>query len=228
MIVCYHRSSSLGTLEFCEQKYFLQYNLSLKDKTNKKAIWARAGELVPKERPGDFNQSLMELGATICLPRKPKCDPCPLACFCVAKEQGLQAVLPEKTPKKKPKPVTMHAVYAVDKERFLLVKRPSKGLLASMWELPCVEASGPLDDVFTDLLGIDVRVGPPMGEIVHVFSHRRQTTIIHPVRGDWDQLDVIQWYSAARWTSEGELKDMGLPKQTRKMLDVAQATECDR
>jgi A/G-specific adenine glycosylase len=61
----------------------------------KARLWALARELVPAERPGDFNQALMELGATVCTPRAPRCADCPVARVCVARDKGLSAVLPE-------------------------------------------------------------------------------------------------------------------------------------
>jgi A/G-specific adenine glycosylase len=61
----------------------------------KARLWALAGELVPADRPGDFNQALMELGATVCTPRAPRCADCPVASACVAREKGLSALLPE-------------------------------------------------------------------------------------------------------------------------------------
>jgi A/G-specific adenine glycosylase len=75
----------------------------------KNQLWQRAAELVPQNRPGDFNQALMELGATVCTPRSPRCEQCPLRETCNARRQGLVDVLPEKVPRAAAESVKMSA-----------------------------------------------------------------------------------------------------------------------
>lgn len=93
--------------------------------------------LVPEDRPGDFNQALMELGATVCTPRSPECDRCPVAVLCRARANGTVAERPR--PKRKralPEDDVATAVLVSPSGRYLLVRRPEEGLLGGMWEFP--------------------------------------------------------------------------------------------
>ncbi len=103
----------------------------------KKAVDAALRAVMPLSCPGDFNQALMELGATVCLPNgAPLCDRCPAREFCAACREGLAGQLPVKPPKKGRK-VEERTVYIILKDgRVALRKRPGKGLLADLWEYP--------------------------------------------------------------------------------------------
>jgi len=100
--------------------------------------------------PGDFNQAMMELGALVCTPVNPDCAHCPLAAACAARKSGTQADYPVK-PGRKPLPVRkVTAVIVRDaKGRVLLVQNREGGLLKGLWELPAVEASAGLTQVFS-------------------------------------------------------------------------------
>jgi len=104
-----------------------------------------AAALVPEDRPGDFNQALMELGATLCTPRSPDCQACPLAAFCQARALGAQERRP-RPPAKRTVPERVIATAVVDDGtgRLLLVRRPPDGLLGGLWEFPGAEV--PVDD----------------------------------------------------------------------------------
>ena len=105
----------------------------------KKKLWAIAEDLVPRSSPGDYNQALMELGATVCTPKLPKCFVCPVREHCKAVQEANPETLPVKLPKKKPKAVT-HVVIAAERNgRYLFEQRPSEGLWSNMWQLPTWE-----------------------------------------------------------------------------------------
>lgn len=93
--------------------------------------------IMPKDRPGDYNQALMELGAMVCIPNgKPLCETCPLMHLCRAFKEETQAKIPVKPPKKERR-IEQRAVMLVQcGDKFILHKRPKKGLLAGLWELP--------------------------------------------------------------------------------------------
>jgi A/G-specific adenine glycosylase len=104
-----------------------------------------ARALLPMDRPGDFNQALMELGATVCLPgASPLCCACPLAGSCAGFREGVQGTLPFKSPKKPRAVRDITVIIIKDKDRVLLVRRNPKGLLAGLWGP--VAADGWLDE----------------------------------------------------------------------------------
>lgn len=134
----------------------------------KPVFHAYADALTPQTRPGDYAQAVMDLGATICTPRKPACGLCPWRTPCKARLDGTPETLPRKTPKK-PKPVRHGIAYVVRRPdgAWLLETRPEKGLLGGMLGWPGTEWSDaptpapPLQADWQDLPG-DVR---------HTFTH---------------------------------------------------------
>jgi len=121
-----------------------------------------AGELVDPERPGDFNQALMELGALTCVPRSPRCEACPLSSVCLALERGTVEERPRPRAKKPVPEVDVAVVVAVARDisgglRFLLRKRPDTGLLAGMWEFPGVDVDKERADVGSAALRSAIR-----------------------------------------------------------------------
>lgn len=129
---------------------------------------------MPKERPGDFNQALMELGAVVCLPNgAPGCSVCPLALGCVARREGIAQKLPTK-PKKKARKIQERTIFLLFSHgNIVLRKRSSTGLLAGMWELPGVEEKLSVREA-QDMLnrwGIRASACQPIGEAKHVFTH---------------------------------------------------------
>jgi A/G-specific adenine glycosylase len=100
---------------------------------------ARAAEMVDPDRPGDWNQALMELGATVCTPRSPQCSSCPWETSCGARAAGTQAKRPAKAPRRPVPTVDLGLAVAHAGGRVLLTKRPYGGLLAGMWAFPEVE-----------------------------------------------------------------------------------------
>ena len=97
-------------------------------------------EIMPQDRPGDFNQALMELGATVCVPNgDPHCTKCPLAHICQANIYNRTSEIPVKKAKK-PRRIEEKTVFVIrDGEHFAIHKRPEKGLLSGMYELPNVQ-----------------------------------------------------------------------------------------
>jgi len=131
------------------------------------------------ERSGDFNQSLMELGATVCLPNgKPLCDKCPVMHLCKAFHEGKETVLPVKSGTKARR-VEKRVVYVISYgERILLHRRAKKGLLAGLWEFPNVLTEGKglaparLSEMLKDLNGNDADFKIKKGKKAkHIFSH---------------------------------------------------------
>ena len=115
----------------------------IKSTAGQKELWKRAGVLVtalPEEMaPGDLNQGLMELGATLCTPTSPRCLLCPIATACIANTTGRQSELPVIAPRKKQSELQLLArdlVWMCDGREIVLGKREAKGLFGGLWELP--------------------------------------------------------------------------------------------
>jgi A/G-specific adenine glycosylase len=140
-------------------------------------LWSLAEDNVPPGRAGDYNQALMDLGATVCLPHNPTCPICPLADLCQSRRLGLQ----EQRPILKPRPKGPHYIVtaAVLKRdgKVLLAKRPSKGLLGGMWEFPGGKTEpeetlqGCLTREIREELGVEIHVGEPFGVYQHAYTH---------------------------------------------------------
>lgn len=102
-------------------------------------LWGLAAALVPGDAAGDFNQSMMELGALVCLPRQPQCLICPIASHCEANRLGLVDELPVKVARRKPVAVAHHVVAIQSRGQWLFEQRPGVGLWSNMWQLPTAE-----------------------------------------------------------------------------------------
>ncbi len=131
-------------------------------------------EVIPADAASDFNQGLIELGAIVCVPNgEPKCDSCPLAHLCRAKEQGIQMELPVKTKAKARRIEKRTVLIFRDNEMVAIRKRPTKGLLAGLYELPNVEGHLTRKEVieYGKSIGLTpVRV-KKMSAAKHIFSH---------------------------------------------------------
>ncbi len=140
----------------------------------KKRVEAEISAIIPKERAGDFNQSLMELGAMVCLPNgAPKCGECPLREICRAHEQGMEESLPVKAPKKSRKVEERTLFLLTCRGKLALNRRPEKGLLAGMWELPGVpgKQKEPEAREALEAWGIQVKDLQKLVEAKHIFTH---------------------------------------------------------
>ena len=147
----------------------------------KKRLWELAGELVPGERPGDFNQALMELGATVCTPRAPNCKNCPWSERCEARRQGLVEVLPELPPRAAPTRVRVALAVVRSRGRVLVVETPEDApRWAGLWTFPHVElranesAEAAAMRAARDA-GSAVRIGVPAGRVEHAITRFRIT-----------------------------------------------------
>jgi A/G-specific adenine glycosylase len=107
-----------------------------------KRVWETAENLIPAKRPGDFNQALMELGATVCFSDNPQCLLCPLISHCQASRQGLQAELPEMPKAQETLGIIMAALFIGRKGRILVRKRSQEERwLKGLWEFPSAQGA---------------------------------------------------------------------------------------
>ncbi len=181
-----------------------------------KILWGLAAEHLPKGQAGDYNQALMDLGATICLPKNPRCLICPLMKLCKARELGIQ----EKRPVLKPKKSTPHYVHAaaviVRRGKVLLMKRPSKGLLGGMWEFPNARVNGDpakeLAKAIQTATRLKVKRKDALGIVKHAYTHFKVT-----VHAFCAELVSMPDDENLKWVKAGELGDYPMGKVDRQI-----------
>ena len=140
----------------------------------KKKITQEARRVLPEERPGDFNQALMELGAVICVPNgQAKCAECPIAFTCLAHRHDKADMIPVKAPKKARTQDNRTVFIIQDGECTAIRKRPEKGLLAGLYELPNIQGHLKNEDalLYVKELGLDPLYIEELPPAKHIFSH---------------------------------------------------------
>ena len=158
----------------------------LKD-TTKKRVENQLLEVMSGSRPGDFNQAMMELGATVCIPNgKPKCEICPWENICLAHLEGREEEFPKKEPKKKRIIEKKTILIIQDANKSALHKRPAKGLLAGLYEFPSLEGHQTEKRVLEYLkkTGLEVLRIQKMDSSKHIFSHKEWHMIAYQIRVD--------------------------------------------
>ena len=176
----------------------------------KPELVALAERLTPTDRPGDYAQAVMDLGATICTPRSPACGVCPWVTSCMARQAGIHGELPRKSPKPE-KPVRRGTLWIGHRDGALLVeRRPDRGLLGGMlgfpgdgWDGAGGPAPAPAD-------------WQPVGEVRHTFTHFQLILQVLTARvdGPADRGD---------WLSRSAFRPADLPTVMRKAWDLARS-----
>ena len=196
------------------------------DPRTQRKLLVLATSLVPAKHPGDFNQALMDLGATICRPKNPACATCPIATLCRAQLDGMQTALPViGKPPAVPHRMAACAVIQDSSGRLLVVQRPSAGLLASLWKLPggfvdnIEDMEAGLKNGVKNELGISIRVKKKLASVNHVYTHFRTTLSACDctlMKSEPEALGCQSW----RWASERNLKKLPMSKIDRKILSA--------
>ena len=152
----------------------------------RRRLLAAAGELLDPARPGDGNQALMELGATLCAPRRPRCLLCPLRPGCRAAGEGDPERYPVARPRRERERLRLVAAVVLGARReessVLLVRRPEgRSLLAGTWEVPWVEAAGPRRAAkgLAARYGGTWALGPCLARVRHSITHRDLSVAVH-------------------------------------------------
>ena len=184
-------------------------------------VEALATSLVDRERPGDSNQALMELGATLCTPLRPRCEHCPLEPGCKASASGR----PEEFPYRKARPATekVRVLVAVArrKQRALLFRRPEESSqMAGLWELPWVEWCGPkrAERLLGGSYGGSWSLGPKSGRVLHTITNRRLTLEVFEASLQTD--GEIREAPEAGWFSMDEIGQLATSSQVAKVLGL--------
>jgi len=175
-------------------------------------------ELIDSDDPSAFNQGLMELGATICTPKSPKCLLCPVRENCAAFFSGEQNELPIKSKNKRVKPL-FYDVFVVQNPEgnFLMEKRQETGLLANLWQFPMIERivdnSIPL---LEEQYGIDFTKENELGPLKHIFSHLSWE--MECISGQAKQVSPI--LDTCKWLSKEEVQQVPMSVPMLKIWKV--------
>ena len=204
---------------------------------NETELRHHAVALVPKSRPGYFNQGLMELGATICLPQAPRCDACPVARHCSAqsmRRQNLSSLLRGERVKAplRTRDVVWPLAIVRNDGKILLRRRSTNGMLAGLWELPGGETrkrDSLQATLRRHLIDLNTRLGLPrrVGEIRHSITHRRIRSPIfvfdNPRAGDVS----LRRYSHWRWLTSSSIRRYPVSSMTIKALKLLATDEAN-
>ena len=194
----------------------------------RRALQHLADALLDAQRPGRWNESVMELGATVCTPKSPRCDVCPLRGVCVARAEGQ----PERYPvSAKAAPVPHHTVavgVVSDAEgRLLVQRRPEDAMLGGLWEFPGGKqepSETPAEACAREVreeLGVEVAVGDEIARVRHAYSHFRIT--LHAFRCFLvEGTPVSASGEPVRWIRPTELDDYAFPRANRRVIEALQ------
>ena len=169
---------------------------------------AQAEALIDRERPGDYNQALMDLGSGVCTPRAPKCGLCPVAAFCAARAGGDAESYPHLPPPIARREVEVTVVLAYLGGRVLVRRRPSKGLLAGLWEFPNF-SEGTLEDTLPG-----ARATGELACSRHVFTH-----LVWNMRGLRAEAEALP--EGMRAVDADELRALPFPTALRVYRQIA-------
>ena len=187
-------------------------------------LWDVAESLLPKIRSGDYNQAIMDLGRTICVPRNPNCQECPVRKFCLAYKNKTTLLRPVK--KEKAKIPNVYAVAAVirDKQqRILLVQRPPEGLLGGLWMLPQIRCEA--DENHQDCLtrnfqkdfGAEIIVGEEMARASQTLTHFHLQLFAYACEISSGKIKSKLKFARATWA---ELDNYSFGKADREIIEA--------
>ena len=178
-----------------------------------KNAWQLMTELAPGQRPGDFNQAMMELGATVCSPAQPACELCPISSGCVATNQGN----PTSYPKPKP-PKTrgvLHIAFGIfhTEEGLAVLQRPLDGLWPGLWE-PLSAQGAERDEAKRNLIELHFQSAEAIYycDVKHILTHREVNARVYEIKGILKENTNIQFAT--------EPRDLGLSKLAAKVYEA--------
>ncbi len=203
----------------------LDLDASIDEGPTLRLLWDAMGHLVQGRAPGDFNQAMMELGARVCTPKSPDCTACPVRTDCKARLAGTQQLRPVRS-KKRPVPHHEIVVAAIKKNgRYLLGKRPPKGLLGGLWEFPGGKlergeshGAAVIREVKEEL-GITVQPGALVASVDHAYSHFRVTLNVYACR-HVSGTPSANAHTELKWVRPSEFKKLAFPKANHKFMHL--------
>lgn len=189
-----------------------------RDRTTQDLLWSRAAEILPRQRCGDFNSALMELGATVCTPRSPQCLICPVREHCRAFTGGVQDKIP--LPKAgAPTPLLRRATYCIQHEdQYLIEQRPARGRWAGMWQFITIESGNGANPGKSSGLPVPTEPACRLGMIKHALTHRRYEFEVFLCKSRSSKLSSAQ--TNLRWTTLEKLNQFPLPRPHVRIAEI--------
>jgi A/G-specific adenine glycosylase len=192
----------------------------LTDARAQRTLWGHAESLLPEDGIEAYTQGLMDLGATVCTARSPRCDICPLAAACVARAEGRPQHYPVKS-RRRERGQRVHAVLWLWQGcRLWLVKRPATGVWASLWSLPEFDSSQALTAVTARWPGAGAWLPPIRHALTHFdwelhpWQHRLPSRL-----GLQERQPIERDLGSGRWFSRDEALRSGLPAPIRRLIE---------
>ena len=187
-------------------------------------LWRRAEEIMPASRVGEFNSALMELGATICVPRSPQCLICPVRQNCAAREAGVSDQVPVRR-KAKPTPLLHRHIFCIRRgRRWLIEQRPSHGRWAGLWQFVTLQAAAATDVPDPRALPVPVSSPVRLGSVNHALTHRRYDFAVFQCEALPDATIRKQGGGAGEpartWVTLGDLSEYPLPRPHVKVAHL--------
>jgi A/G-specific adenine glycosylase len=194
----------------------LGYGEDLAVAANERALWAEAEALLPardlQQAMPRYTQGLMDLGATVCLPRNPSCLICPVQSICAAAAQGQPEAYPVKSRKLRRSAQSLWLLHAQAEDGSVwLQKRPTPGVWAGLYCLPVFDSRSALEQALPAKLRTQLRDSEPF---MHVLTHK--DLHLHPVQATLRVAQTLQ--GQGEWFGPGHWPTLGLPAPVRKLL----------
>jgi A/G-specific adenine glycosylase len=195
------------------------------DKAREARLWELAGALVRGERPGDFNQALMEHGATVCRPESPLCLLCPVRGECLAFRHGRVGELPPAKVRTPPRPMTLALAVWKHEDTLLFARRAEKGLFGGLWELPSAEVEPEAPEAtaalrLSELLGVQVTAKAVLGTVQRQLTHRALTLRLLRVEGR-PRPTRAPGFHELRWCTPTQAEELGMSTAMQRALEAA-------
>jgi A/G-specific adenine glycosylase len=183
--------------------------------------WVRA--LIDPKRPGDFNQALMELGATVCSPSKPKCGECPLRVYCQAAQAGNPEAYPRKAGKTQVKTLNLQVALLAWQGHYLLKQEKESGIFRDLWVLPwSADGLEALEAQILTETGLKTELGDSLGQVEHTLTHRQMKMALHP-GGEYQQAQAPALPSGWAWYQPGKDAPLAVPVAHQKIFKFLDA-----
>ena len=189
--------------------------------SGERKLWTWAEALTPADRPHDYAQAIMDLGATVCTPRRPACERCPLETLCRARALKLEGEIPRKRAKKPVPTVTRVSLLLVREGKYLVSKRPLEGMLGGLWEFPTTPVEGQSPQQAAEALLFRMCGGgrlESVGGVSHAYSHFRLD--LHLFRTEAVEGFMVAEAPESLWLSASELAEWPLHGAHKKAVPL--------